>query len=121
MHITFVQLCGVLSIGLGCYALLSIPFQKLRARNWQGQPANLLILAACGCVLLGLWAFGIGRPYTWIATLLVWGVGFLIECRRLRENSVVRVRIMQRREAVVLLVILVGMIAVMLRIFLGSK
>lgn len=88
MHITFIQLCGVFSVALGCYALLGFVFPKLRGQNWRGQPASPFIIGACFCFLLGLWAFGIARPYTFVAALVIWVVGFVVERCRPRPRDV---------------------------------
>jgi hypothetical protein len=90
MHINFIGLCGVWAVGLGCYILLGLAFSNLRPRNLRKQPPILFILAACGCFLLGLWAFGVARPYTWIAAAAVWVAGFFVEL--LRSKSAIHER-----------------------------
>ena len=87
MHITFMRLMGLFAVGLGCYTVLSLAIPNLRPRNWQDQPTRLIMLGACFCVLLGLWAFGVARPYTWIAAIVVWGVAFLIQQSARRKSG----------------------------------
>jgi fatty acid desaturase len=79
MHITFMQFCGVWSVGLGCYALVALALPSLRPRKLQAKPGSLFIIGACFCFLLGLWAFAIARPYTFIGALVVWAFGFFVE------------------------------------------
>src|SRR4051812_43622973 len=119
MHTTFIRLIGVFSIGCGCHLLLSLFVPKLRDRKWREQPASLFLLGAAGCVLLGLWAFGIARPYTWIAGVVVWGIGYFVQRPVVRDSGAAPVRIMERREAIVAIILLLAIIAVMLRVFLG--
>jgi hypothetical protein len=79
MHISFMQLCGIWSIALGCYALLAVVFPRMRPCGWRMHSKTLFVMGTSFCFLLGLWAFGIGRPYTFIAALLVWAIGFLVQ------------------------------------------
>jgi hypothetical protein len=118
MHITFMQLIGYWCIGLGCYVLLGLAFPRLRPRDWLQAPASLFVLAALFFLLLGLWGFGIARPYTWIAAMVVWGIGFLIERRRPRESGLARERIMNRGEAIIAFVLFLAFVAVVLRVLL---
>jgi hypothetical protein len=118
MGITFMQLMGGCAFGFGGYILLSLAVPRLRDRKWQRQPAILFLLGAAFCILLGLWAFGVARPYTWIAAVVVWGVAFLVQRRVPGESGGSWGRIMERREAILALVLLAGMIVVMLRVFL---
>jgi hypothetical protein len=117
MEITFMRLMGVCCFGFGGYILLSLAVPRLRDRKWQSQPASLFLLGTSFCILLGLWAFGIARPYTWIAAVVVWGLAFLVQRPTPCESGVPWGRIMERREAILALVLLAGMIVVMLRVF----
>ena len=119
MYTTFIRLIGIYSIGCGCYLLLSLFVPKLQDRKWREQPASLFLLGASGCVLLGMWAFGIARPYTWIAGVVVWGVGYFVQRPVARNSVATPVRIMERREAIAAIILLLGIIAVMLRVFWG--
>jgi len=81
MHITFMQFCGVWSVGLGCYALVALALPSLRPQKWKAKPISLFIIGACFFFLLGLWAFAIAHPYTFIGALIVWAFGLFVERR----------------------------------------
>ena len=84
MHVTFIQFCGVWSVALGCYALLCLVIPRLKRRI---SPV-LAIIGACFCFLLGLAAFGIGRPYTFIAAFPIWAIGYVVERCRSKPSGV---------------------------------
>jgi hypothetical protein len=119
MHITFMRLMGVFFIGCGLYILLSFFVPKLRDQRWRAQPAGLFGLGSAGCVLLGLWALGIARPYTWIAGALAFVIGFFVQRRSPQFADEPREPIMSRREAVVVAIFLLAFFGVVLRVFLG--
>jgi len=111
-------LIGGFGIGLGFYALAGLAFPKLRPRNWRDQPTIQFVCMAFFCILLGLWAFRVWRPYTWIAAMVIWIIGFLIDRSRHGEARLHWRAVLLRREVVALLAVIISLLAVWLWIVL---
>jgi hypothetical protein len=104
MRPVFIHLLGVLAILLGCYLLLGLAFPRLRHWSWRNDPAGLVGSCAAFSVLVGLYGFGVGRPYTWIAGIGALGVGAvtaLVDAVRHPELIRPLKSIVKRREFII--------------------